>query len=557
MITMKNCKKIIPEIQNYIDLVRSGKIEVCKEQIQLVDLVEKCFKKEDIYVDEEELHKYLSLEKYFPFELLEWEIFCFALHNCTYKSNGRLRFPDLFILVGRGAGKNGYLSFEDFCLISQYNSVKYYHIDICANNEEQAKTSFDDVYNVLEDNKKKLSKHFEWNKEIIRNKKTKSELRFRTSNAKTKDGGRPGKIDFDEYHAYEDYKAINVFTTGLGKKKNPRKTITTTNGDVRDGPLDKLIGRAEQILTGAVADNGMLPFICRLDNKKEVDNPKMWDKANPSLHHFPDLQDTLHKEYIDYKEDPISNSAFMTKRMNIPQGNKDAEVTSWENILATNQEIPNLEGGTCIVGIDYMKTTDFLAAGLLFKYKGKFVWLTHSWICENSNDLGRIKAPLREWEEAGFLTFVEGVEISPDIPAKWLFDQTKKYNLTSLHLDSYRYTLISKALKEVGFDTDKKGKNNIKLIRPSDEMLIGPVITSAFANHNIIFGDNPLMRWYTNNSCRIESQAGNITYGKIEPKSRKTDGFKAFVAAMCGANDLVDSGEKFDISMFDIGVHSY
>ena len=75
---MTNCKKIIPEIQNYIDLVRSGKIEVCKEQIQLVDFVEKSFREEDIYVDEEELHKYLSLEKYFPFELLEWEVFCFT-----------------------------------------------------------------------------------------------------------------------------------------------------------------------------------------------------------------------------------------------------------------------------------------------------------------------------------------------------------------------------------------------------------------------------------------------------------------------------------------------
>lgn len=551
-----NSKKLIPEIQNYIDLVRSGEIEICKEQLLLCDYVEKCFEEENLFVDEAALYKYLSLQKYFSFDLLEWEVFCFTLHNCTYLKPGILRWPDLFILVGRGAGKNGYLAFEDFCLISQYNKVKKYHIDICANSEDQAKTSFNDVYDVLEENKTKLSIHFDWNKEVIINKKTKSELRFRTSNAKTKDGGRQGKVDFDEYHQYEDYKTINVFLTGLGKKIDPRTTITTTNGDVRDGPLDKLISRAEQILIGAIDDNGLIPFICKLDDEKEVDNPKMWDKANPSLHHFPHLQIELKKEYVNYKEDPISNSAFMTKRMNIPKGNKDVEVTSWENILATNQPIPNLEGCTCTVGIDYAKTTDFVSAGLLFKYLGKYYWLSHTWVCEKCNDLGRIKAPLREWEDVGYLTFVNDVEISPDIPALWLAKQAKKYNLTTLGMDTYRYTLLAKSLRAVGFDCDKDGSNNIKLIRPSNQMLMYPIINSEFTNHNIVWGDNPLMRWYINNACLKAEAHDNYSFGKIEPKSRKTDGFMAFVAAICaGGTELEDSGESFDIS--DFGVYTY
>jgi phage terminase large subunit-like protein len=553
MMKMKLCK----EIQDYIDLVRSEKIEVCKEQIQLIELIEYTFENEDIYVDEEELKNYLSLQKYFPFQLLEWEVFCFTLHNCTYKRNGELRWPDLFIEVGRGSGKNGYLAFEDFCLISQYNKVKKYHIDICANNEDQARTTFDDVYDILEEHEKKLSKHFEWTKEVIKNKKTGSKLKFRTSNAKTKDGGRPGKVDFDEYHQYEDYKAIQVFKTGLGKKEHPRTTITTTNGDVRDGPLDKIINRSKEILKRASEDNGLLPFICKLDDEKEVNNKKNWDKANPSLHRFPVLYSTMEKEYIDYLEDPISNSSFMTKRMNIPKGNADVEVTTWENILATNQEIPDLTGCTCIAGIDYAKTTDFVAAGLLFKYKGKFIWIHHTWVCESSKDLGRIKAPLREWEEKRLLTFIKGVEIPPETPANWLSEQAQKYNITTLWMDNYRYTLLARALREVGFDTDKKGVNNIRLARPSNEMLIAPVITSAFANHNIIYGENPLMRWYTNNSCLITSQAGNITYGKIEPKSRKTDGFKAFVAAMCGSVDLEDSGEVIEIDDLSFGVYTY
>lgn len=553
--TMTNSKKLIPEIQNYIDFVRSGKIEICKEQFLLCDYVEKCFNEENIFVDETQLHKYLSLQKYFPFQLLDWEVFCFTLHNCTYLRPGILRWPDLFIYVGRGSGKNGYLAFEDFCLISEYNTIKEYDIDICANAEEQAKTSFNDVYNVLEANETKLKKHFYWTKEIIQNLKTKSTLRFRTSNAKTKDGGRPGKVDFDEYHQYQNYECINVFKTGLGKKKNPRTTVTTTDGDIRDGPLDKLIARALRILYEKSGDNGLLPFMCRLDDEKEASNKKMWDKANPSLHQNEELFREIEKEYIDYLDDPISNSAFMTKRMNIPKGNKDIEVTSWENILATNQPIPDLTGCTCRVGIDYAKTTDFVCVGLLFKNKGKYYWISHTWVCKKCKDLGRIKAPLEEWasEEGGkLLTFVDGPEVPPETVADWLVDQAQKYNITTLGMDNYRYTLLAKALKAVGFDTDKTGANNIRLTRPSDEMRIYPVINSEFTNHNIVWGDNPLMRWYTNNTCLVAEPHDNYSFGKIEPKSRKTDGFKAFIAAMCAdGTELPDNGEMVDIE-FDV-----
>lgn len=190
---MTNCKVI----DDYIDLVKSGKYRVCREQIQLIKFVENVFENEEIYVDEEQLEKYLALQKYFPYKLFEWEKFCFALHNCTYSAPGVLRFPDLALIVGRGTGKNGYLAFEDFALLTPVNGIKNYDIDICATSEDQATITFNDIYNVLENNKAKMQKHFKWTKTRIVNVKTNSVLRYRTSNSSTKDGGRPGKVDFD------------------------------------------------------------------------------------------------------------------------------------------------------------------------------------------------------------------------------------------------------------------------------------------------------------------------------------------------------------------------
>lgn len=556
---MTNCN-INPHIKQYIDFVRSGKYAVCEEQIQLCDMVEQIFKTEDIYVDEQQLEQYLSYQKYFPYALFEWEEFCFALHNCVYKSNGTLRFPILVILVGRGAGKNGYLAFEDFCLLTPTNGVREYHIDIFATSEEQAKQSWVDVYNVLEANEKKMKSHFRWTKELIVNLKTGSEFRFRTSNAKTKDGGRPGKVDFDEYHAYENYKLIDVAVTGTGKKKHPRRTIISTDGLIRGGPLDDLIERCIKILNGEVPDNGTLPFICRLGNENEVHNPDNWHKPNPSLRYMPDLQQELELEYNDFVLNPSANISFMAKRMNLPPKEFENEVTSWENILATNQDVNEkiIYGMPCVGGIDYMKTTDFLGAGLLYRVKGKDYWITHTWVCSKSADLNRINAPLREWEARGLLTFVDAAEIPPELPAVWLQNEAKKRNsqILKIGIDDYRYQLLAKALRQINFSADKD-YDNVMRIRPSNEMLRIPLITSGFVNHNFVWGDNPVMRWAANNSKTITLPSGNITYGKIEPKSRKTDPFKAFVAAEC-VSDILDGYEnKVETSVFDTGVFVY
>ncbi len=534
-------------IQEYLDIVDNDIIPVCKEQKLLSKFIKNIFETENLIIDDEKVEKYFSYQKYFPFDLFPWEKFCFVLHNCVFKENGLPRFADLFILVGRGSGKNAYLAYEDFCLVTPTNGIKNYDIDISANSEDQAKTTFMDIYNILEDPKltKKMKKNFYWNKEEIINLKTKSKIKFRTNNPKGKDGLRSGKVDFDEIHAYQNWENINVFTTGLGKKDHPRRTYITTNGDVRDGPLDNLLEKAMLILNGEVEDNGFLPFICRLDNEEEVHDFSNWSKANPSLPYRPSLMEQMKKEYEDYKINPYVNSAFMTKRMNIPKGSKDIEVTTWENILATNKEILDLEGASCTIGFDYTKVNDFLTVGLLFLKGGVYYWISHSWFCANSRDKDRIKAPLEEWQEKGLLTIVDDIEINPDVPCEWLQEQLTKYNCVKTGIDNFRLALLSKSLKKIGIDASDK--EQVKIIRPSDIMKIVPVIDSLFNNHQIVWGDNPLMRWFTNNTKLTDKTLGNYVYDKIEPKSRKTDGFMAFVHAMIAAQDTLEDEDNSEL----------
>ena len=542
-------------IRAYLEIVRCGLTEVCVEQVLLADLIEDTFATEDLTVDEVQLEKYMQLQQHFPYKLLPWESFLFALHNCVYTAEGDLRWPVLVIVVGRGAGKNGYLAFEDFALITPINGVQNYDIDIFATAEDQAKATFEDIYAILESRPDYYARYYEWTKEVIRNKKTNSRIRFHTSSARTKDGGRPGKVDFDEVHAYVNNALIDVAVTGLGKKDHPRQTYITTLGDVRDGPLDKMMETALKVLRREVPDDGWLYFICRLDSDAEIMDPSKWGKANPSLYD-PNRRSLLQQiklEFSRYKQDPAANRAFATKRMNRPSGDKEFEVTSWDNILAASRELPpkeELVGRPAVAGLDYASTQDFVAAGILFLLDDRYVWLTHSWVCAQSVSLPRINFPLQEAEARGELTMVDLKEIPPEMPVQWIWEMAQEYQVLMVGIDNYRHTLMRKAFAEKGFEADRKD-GNIKLVYSPEQSKVAPLISSAFLNHKIIWGDNMLMRWYTNNAIRILDKKGNITFGKIEPKSRKTDGFMALVAAIVVAelrrDDLIYSNTGNDL----------
>ena len=527
------------EAREWIEIVENDTFKCCEEQHLLVEHVKHCFETENIHVDEVQFHKYMSIcRKYIPFPLFPWQIFVLALHDCTYwDDTGQPRWPDLFCMIGRGAGKYGTIAIESFLLTSPYNGIREYDVDICANNEEQAVRPVKDLTGFFEvpGVTKKVKKFYHWTKERIISVKTRSVIKGRTNSPKGKDGLRSGVVIFNEIHQYQNYDNINVFTTGLGKKKHPRSSYFTTNGDVREGPLDDLLADSEDILRNGANDNGLLPFICKLDDKSEVDDESNWTKANPSLPYLPDLLLEIRKEYKNWKKNPDRLPAFMSKRMNLPESAKESAVADWETISKTNQEIPDLKGWNCTVGIDYASTTDWVAVNFHFKNGNDRYDINKAWICSASRDIPRIKAPWQEWIKTGYLEYVDDVEIHPSLVANYIFEMGKTYNISMVAIDSYRYSLLSDALAKVGIS---KEHVNLMLVKQTDIIKVVPVIDHCFLNGYFHWGNNPVLRWATNNTKTIRygrdvgADKGSFVYAKIEAKSRKTDPFMALVASM-------------------------
>lgn len=539
-------------VDEYIQLYKSGKVKFNEERKLLVDYLEKyVLCRDDLYFDDDLIEKCIRFGEKWYFPLVPFDKFLIAFVFLFYKNKRRVFYRKHLWMFGRGGGKNGLISVITHFLISELHGIENYNISIVANSEEQAKTSPDEIKNTVRAHET-LQRHFKSTETQTVCKKTGSILKYRTSNGETKDGLRDGAVVFDEIHQYASNKDVRVHISGLGKRPFPREFYIGTDGYVRDGFIDRMKEKALKVLKGEARPNALFPFICKLDSEQEVDDPSNWEKANPMLseprgEYAQGLYETILEEYEDLEDDPSNREEFMTKRMNLPVQDLERSVAKWEEILATNRPIPDLQGRECIGALDFASIRDFAACGLLFRDGDDYIFITHSFVRKEFADIyygysrkaGECKkqkfAPIKEWEQKGLLTVVDEPTIDPQRVVEWFAQMREIYNIKKIVADNFRLEAIRASLEAEGFEIDPI--KNPKAIHS----LLAPRIEMAFANHKIIFGDNPLMRWYTQNVLVVIKKDGNKVYEKKEPVRRKTDGFQCFVHAMFRADEIQEN----------------
>jgi len=542
-------------VDEYIHLYETGKIKLNKERIMLIKYLQKhVLVRDDIYFNEEMIENYIKFTEKWYFKLQPFQKFIAPFVFLYYKEDDSVFYDQFFITMSRGGGKNGFISSLSHFFISPLHGIPKYNISIVANNEKQAKLSFKEVYDCIENNEV-LEDLFYRTKVEIMGYDTKSIMQYHTSNASSKDGLRDGCVIYDEIHRYENFDVVNVFSSGLGKVPNAREFFIGTDGYVREGFLDKMKERAMNILEGKDLDDPLFPFICKIDEAEEVNNPDMWEKANPMFSeprssYAKSLFKKVLRQFKQLVNNPSNREEFMTKRMNFPETDLSKSVASWEEIWRTGyeedgktlREIPDLKHRVAVGGLDFASIKDFAAVGLLFKVGEDYIWKSHSFVRKGFLDKVTLKAPIKEWEEKGLLTILDEQVINIKHIVDWFVEMRELYGVNTIVGDTFRLDLVKTALEAEGFIL--LYIRNPKAIHS----LLAPRVETLFANNHIIFGDNPMMRWYTNNVLVKIKPDGNKEYLKKDEFKRKTDGFQAFIHALWQADNLLTDELDFMLS---------
>lgn len=545
------------EINDYLEYYNKCPNVFNNERKLLIEnIVKPTLVRDDIFFDEETYYKCIRFVERWYYPLFSYQKFVYAF-VFMYKNDIPV-FRTFIILEGRGNGKDGFIVPLLHFLTTQYYGVEKYNIDIVATSEDQANDTYDVAYNVLENNKDLMRKYFYWNKEYFVNRITKAKFRFNTSNAATKDGKKSGAILFNEYHAYLTDKNIKVYQGGLGKVKHGRIFIITSNGDVRGGPLDELLETCQQILKTGKNELRYFPFLCKMDSLEEVDNPNLWEKANPSLPFLPELQDAIMIDWIEQKSRPSKRSEFLSKRMNLPAERDDLVVTSWKNILkASYKDVENKisrdyipkKNQPAIIGIDFASLRDFASVGVLTKNGDELCWRQKTVICSSNKFYKDIKFPFDNVGQKGFEDFivVDTPSIDESVIVNWALEYFNNYDIKKIILDNYRYQLIKKTFESAGISVETKDNKSglIRMIRypASIASIVAPKLEVLFENNNLNIGDSAIMRWSINNTCLKTRKDGNMYFEKVEPKLRKNDPFMAMICALSGEELLEETVE--------------
>lgn len=535
--------------------VEQGQTPACREQKLLMSFLRQILDSSKTEFRAEEVEAMIEMqERHFPFKQHDYQKFRKAIFYGLYEKGTDFPIFDTnFNMWGRGTGKNGEASLDAFYMISDLNGIKNYDVNFIATSEEQAKTSPDEVRLILDENEKFYKKLFDWNKVDIRFKKTNSRIKYLTANAKTKDGGRPGAIIFDEVHQYDNYDIINVLTGGLGKKEKPRTIYLTTDGYVRDSVIDDLKEQSLKVLKGEEEHNGLFPFIFKMDNIQEFGKPELFLKAIPRLAYDETLKRQVMKEYREALYNDDKKEAFVLKRLDLAYVSKDKTVTTWDYLIAAcKSKLPELSGEACIGSVDFAEIDDFCSVGLTFKKNGKHIFLEHTFIHEEAVKSRKYeKIDIELLEKEGHITIVRGFPVIPtDMIANWFYEKASKYYIKKVYADRFKFIALKDSFEKLGIELVGIPNGTIS------HNQLAPIISSMFANGEIVLEDKKLIRWYFWNVKVITDKRGNKCYEKIEPLKRKTDGFFCFLHGMVGT-ELHDELSEAQDEIIDLDVITF
>lgn len=552
-------------VDDYIELYNNGKVKFNQERIDLISYLKKnILGNPELYFDDKQIVDCVKFIDKWYFPLQPFQKFLIAFVFLYRKDDNTAYYRDFLWMMGRGAGKNGLISGLSNYLISELHGIPKYNGSIVANSEDQAKTSVIEIKQAIE-NSETLQRAFYATNSLIRSRKTQSVLTYRTSNGNTKDGLRDGFVIFDEIHQYADNSNTKVHVSGLGKTADPRVFYIGTDGYVREGFIDGLKKKARKVLTGKADPDVIFPWICKIDDRDEYTQPDMWEKANPMLSkprstYAKGLLREIMRQFRDLEENPSDTEEFMTKRMDFPSESMESSVAPYDEIKNTNQPIPkDIAGRQAVAAVDFASTRDFIAAAITAKYGEKLVTIEHQWATKwfvdkyygySSHDEGvarpnaRIQVPIAKWQDKDLITIVHESTLDPELPLNWINEMQAQFNISTVVMDNYRAQVMRQMFENVGYTV-----NVIRNPRSVDGLL-ATIIDDGFPKGRFVWGDNPLLRWNTQNVLVKIDSLGNKHYEKKEPIRRKTDGFQAFEYTLYNLDSISDIDVVGDLDMF-------
>ncbi|EML1985333.1 TPA: terminase large subunit [Proteus mirabilis] len=518
--------------EQYASDIKTGKIPACQRLKQAVERYYNDLNNPLYTFDNEVVERFIGFSRVCshvkghlrgkPIELEPWQQFAFAnLLGFKVISTGRRKYRSAYIQVPRKNAKSTVAAIlANWFLVMENGQQDIY---TAAVSRDQARIVFDDARQMCVLSKP-LKKRVAIQQHKVINPKRNSLLKPLAAKAATIEGTNPSLAIVDEYHLHPDNAVYSALELGMGARPEGILFAITTAGSNVISACKQHYDYCCQILAGEEQNESLFALIYELDDEKEIDDERLWIKANPNLNVSVDgdaLYDTIQKA----RGIPSQWTEMLTKRFNIwCQGE-----TPWMGEgawLACKMDYTetDLRGLECYAGMDLSSTGDITSVCYTFPVDNELLLLTRHYIPEAQlqNPANKNRAIYRQWVKSSWLRTTPGDCIDYDRIRDDVLRDSQQFNIKLIGFDTWNATHLRTQLQGAGLDVEPF---------PQTYMKFSPVAKSAevFVNRKIIrHNGDPVLAWAMANVVMETDANANIKPNK-KKSANKIDPAVAFL----------------------------
>ena len=364
-------------------------------------------------------------------------------------------------------------------------------------------------------------------KKGIENFMTGSLLEIKPMAVEKLQGLRPKVATVDEWLSCDTREdVVGAIEQGASKLDDYLIVATSSEGIVRNGIGDTMKMELMDILKGEYINPHVSIFYYKLDDVKEVSDPRMWIKANPNL----DKTVTYETYQLDVEraeKAPATKNDILAKRFGIPTEGYTYFFTYEET---KKHRKSDFWGMPCSLGADMSQGDDFCAFTFLFPLRnGSFGVKTRSYITSltYSRLSPAMKVKYQEFLNEGSLVVLDGTvlrleDIYDDLDG---YIQECQYEVVTFGFDPYNAReFVERWERENGPYGIEKVPQGAK----TESVPLGEI--KKLSEERMLIFDQELMSFTMGNAIALEDNNGNRKLFK-KRRDEKIDNVSALLDA--------------------------
>lgn len=550
---------VIEQNVNYADIyakkVRKNPKKYPKTIRDMVDRYYKWKKRKDIWFDVDRANEMMDWVETFvrhtkgslagqPFLLEDWEKFAYSnIYGWVHKNeeNKTVRLiREAYIQVPKKNGKTlvavgalgysmfgeGVLGADCYCCASDFNQAQYaakpfastiLNHDVLMNASHIYKGPKGTISAVIYDY---MYEDLAYQNQFI----------VMSKNIQSIEGSNPHFVLNDELHAQENMDQYDNFKSAQISRDEPLMFNISTAGKGSSSVGMRVYRESKEVLKNDDNDSSFV-MIYEPDKGYDWTDRKVWEMVNPNIG-ISVTMSALETEFITAQRSAHKKAEFLSKHLDVFVNGAENffEQDQVEHVLVTTEELGDLSGETCYLGLDLSKTTDLTCVSLNFptydelgrsilKVKQMyFIPIADIEFREKEDNV-----PYRELAERGYVTFCDGKMIDQDQVMEFIIECMELYDVQQLNYDPAMSAKLIEKCENLGIECIcvNQYPNVMNAMIDDAERL--------FYEERLIT-DNPLFVYCALNLVVITNMNGMKGPSKRQSK-KKIDGFVAFLVA--------------------------